>query len=70
MLLVLSQLKSGSSSFTGVRRTSSFIDGCLDMWSGHAPPKLKLEINEDNSHYFLWERMSVCTLFVLLKGFI
>ena len=47
-----------------------YTEGYPDRWSRYAPPKFKSEIIEDNSNYFLWERMSVCTLFVLLEGFI
>ena len=70
LLLVSSELNSCPSNFTRVRRTSSLCKKMSGQVIRHVPPKLKSEINEDSSNYFLWERMSVCTLFVLLEGFI
>ena len=36
-----------------------YIEWCSDRWSGHVPPKLKSEINEDNSNYFLGDNERV-----------
>ena len=56
------------SSFSGVKRASFLHKGCPDRWSGHSPPKLKLEKNKDGSNSFKW----ICTrmlFFMLLLGF-
>ena len=41
---------------------------CLNMWSGHAPLKLKSESNKDKSNYFEWLCMRV-PFSCFLRGF-
>ena len=42
------------SSFSRARRLLPYIKGYLDRWFEHAPLKLKLEKNKDESNSFKW----------------